>query len=123
MMFILLFSVDFLLQNLWWIILLGVVVLLGLIWLISFLISKNPKKRKGKLGDIDIFTYLGGKDNVLSFTVHGSRLIVKLKNKNLLQREELKALGVKGFVEKEEDITIVLSNELKERYKEYSLGE
>lgn len=123
MMFILLFSVDFLLQNLWWIILLGVVVLLGLIWLISFLISKNPKKRKGKVVDIDIFTYLGGKDNVLSFTVHGSRIIVKLKNKNLLQREELKALGVKGFVEKEEDITIVLSNELKERYKEYSLGE
>lgn len=123
MMFILLFSVDFLLQNLWWIILLGVVVLLGLIWLISFLISKNPKKRKGKVGDIDIFTYLGGKDNVLSFTVHGSRLIVKLKNKNLLQREELKALGVKGFVEKEEDITIVLSNELKERCKDYSLGE
>ncbi len=123
MMFILLFSVDFLLQNLWWIIILGVVVLLGLIWLISFLISKNPKKRKGKVGDIDIFTYLGGKDNVLSFTVHGSRLIVKLKNKNLLQREELKALGVKGFVEKEEDITIVLSNELKERYKDYSLGE
>ena len=123
MMFILLFSVDFLLQNLWWIILLGVVVLLGLIWLISFLISKNPKKRKGKVGDIDIFTYLGGKDNVLSFTVRGSRLIVKLKNKNLLQREELKALGVKGFVEKEEDITIVLSNELKERYKDYSLGE
>ncbi len=123
MMFILLFSVDFLLQNLWWIILLGVVVLLGLIWLISFLISKNPKKRKGKVGDIDIFTYLGGKDNVLSFTVHGSRLIVKLKNKNLLQREELKTLGVKGFVEKEEDITIVLSNELKERYKDYSLGE
>lgn len=122
-MFILLFSVDFLLQNLWWIILLGVVVLLGLIWLISFLISKNPKKRKGKVGDIDIFTYLGGKDNVLSFTVHGSRLIVKLKNKNLLQREELKTLGVKGFVEKEEDITIVLSNELKERYKDYSLGE
>ena len=123
MMFILLFSVDFLLQNLWWIILLGVVVLLGLIWLISFLISKNPKKRKGKVGDIDIFTYLGGKDNVESFTVHGSRLIIKLKNKNLLQREELKALGVKGFVEKEEDITIVLSNELKERYKDYSLGE
>lgn len=123
MMFILLFSVDFLLQNLWWIILLGVVVLLGLIWLISFLISKNPKKRKGKVGDIDIFTYLGGKDNVLSFVVHGSRLIVKLKNKNLLQREELKALGVKGFVEKEEDITIVLSNELKGRYKDYSLGE
>lgn len=123
MIFILLFSVDFLLQNLWWIILLGVVVLLGLIWLISFLISKNPKKRKGKVGDIDIFTYLGGKDNVLSFTVHGSRLIVKLKNKNLLQREKLKALGVKGFVEKEEDITIVLSNELKERYKDYSLGE
>ena len=123
MMFILLFSVDFLLQNLWWIIILGVVVLLGLIWLISFLISKNPKKRKGKVGDIDIFTYLGGKDNVLSFTFHGSRLIVKLKNKNLLQREELKALGVKGFVEKEEDITIVLSNELKERYKDYSLGE
>ena len=122
-MFILLFSVDFLLQNLWWIIILGVVVLLGLIWLISFLISKNPKKRKGKVGDIDIFTYLGGKDNVLSFTVHGSRLIVKLKNKNLLQREKLKALGVKGFVEKEEDITIVLSNELKERYKDYSLGE
>lgn len=122
-MFILLFSVDFLLQNLWWIILLGVVVLLGLIWLISFLISKNPKKRKGKVGDIDIFTYLGGKDNVLSFTVHGSRVIVKLKNKNLLQREELKTLGVKGFVEKEEDITIVLSNELKERYKDYSLGE
>lgn len=122
-MFILLFSVDFLLQNLWWIIILGVVVLLGLIWLISFLISKNPKKRKGKVGDIDIFTYLGGKDNVLSFTVHGSRLIVKLKNKNLLQREELKAVGVKGFVEKEEDITIVLSNELKERYKDYSLGE
>lgn len=123
MMFILLFSVDFLLQNLWWIILLGVVVLLGLIWLISFLISKNPKKRKGKVGDIDIFTYLGGKDNVLNFTVHGSRVIVKLKNKNLLQREELKTLGVKGFVEKEEDITIVLSNELKERYKDYSLGE
>lgn len=123
MMFILLFSVDFLLQNLWWIILLVVVVLLGIIWLISFLISKNPKKRKGKVGDIDIFTYLGGKDNVLSFTVHGSRLIVNLKNKNLLQREELKALGVKGFVEKEEDITIVLSNELKERYKDYSLGE
>ena len=122
-MFILLFSVDFLLQNLWWIIILGVVVLLGLIWLISFLISKNPKKRKGEVGDIDIFTYLGGKDNVLSFTVHGSRLIVKLKNKNLLQREELKGLGVKGFVEKEEDITIVLSNELKERYKDYSLGE
>lgn len=53
---------------------------------------------------------LGGQSNIKEVEFKGSRLIVKLENNELIQKDELHNLGASSVIESEEKVTIVLKN-------------
>lgn len=50
---------------------------------------------------------LGGKDNILEISSTGSRLSVKLANKDLVNRDALTELGIKSIVQMSDKLTLV----------------
>ena len=53
---------------------------------------------------------LGGEENIISSEAYGSRLVVVLKDKTLMNREGLKVLGVTNFMEMSDKITLLLED-------------
>ena len=53
---------------------------------------------------------LGGAENIISSEAYGSRLAVKLQDKSLINKEELKQLGVTNFIEMSDKITLLLED-------------
>ena len=54
---------------------------------------------------------LGGKANIKEVSLKGSRLIVRLENKQLLDKNALHDLGASSIIESEDKITIVLRSD------------
>jgi phosphotransferase system IIB component len=82
----------------WWIYLAIVIVILlsFLIILISKKISKEKKKAKIRQNSNlnNIYSYLGGRENVVSHDLIGTRLTLVLKDYQKVNREKLKEIGV-----------------------------
>lgn len=57
---------------------------------------------------------LGGKDNIAQIEFKGSRLVVKLNDNSLLDKEALHELGASSVITSEEKVTIVLKNSAEE---------
>ena len=53
---------------------------------------------------------LGGAENIVSSEAYGSRLAVKLVDKSLINKEQLKQLGVTNFIEMSDKITLLLED-------------
>lgn len=53
---------------------------------------------------------LGGEDNIVSSEAYGSRLAVVLKDKEKMNKEALKGLGVTNFIEMSNKITLLLED-------------
>lgn len=53
---------------------------------------------------------LGGQENIVSSEAYGSRLAVKLNDKSLINKEQLKQLGVTNFIEMSDKITLLLED-------------
>ena len=53
---------------------------------------------------------LGGSGNIISSEAYGSRLAVKLQDKNLMNKDKLKELGVTNFIEMSDKITLLLED-------------
>ena len=78
-----------------------------------FIYSKVSKKRKNKEGlqiAEKIILHLGNKENISSLESKGSRLVVVLKDKTLMNEEELKNVGVSSLVKMSSKVTLVLGN-------------
>lgn len=103
---------DFLLGNLWWIVGLSVVALIGFIWLFDFLYHRHSKKAEQKAIDEGLYlAALGGRDNVLEKKLEGSRIIVKLKDYSLLNKDKLHDAGVTGFIQMSDQLTLVIKKD------------
>lgn len=90
--------------------------------IIAFIIIHHIRKSKYKSGDNASLPpvindnnlwrdALGGADNILEVEVKGSRLIVKLKNNELVNKEELHKLGATSIIVAQEKVTIVLKTD------------
>ncbi len=53
---------------------------------------------------------LGGKENIVSSEAFGSRLVVVLTDKALMNKDALKELGVTNFIEMSNKITLLLED-------------
>lgn len=107
---------DFFLKNLWWIVLLLVVFLGGLI--IAFSLFRQTKKKKAK-PSIDVnenLVAIGGKENIEEHQLEGSRIVLKLKDYGKVDREKLKEAGAIGFIMKSDKLTIVFKEKAEEVY-------
>ena len=60
---------------------------------------------------------IGGKDNVLSHSLSGSRIILHLKDYSKVEREKLKKAGAIGFIMKSDKLTIVFKENAKDVYQ------
>lgn len=78
-------------------------------------INVNKKKNLNKEFSEKVFgiiNNLGGNDNIISVTVKMSRVEFILKDYELVNKEELKNLGVQGISKTSQKITLVVGNEL-----------
>ena len=90
-------------------------VLVGIIAIVVvaiLLVNRNRnKKPEVKVAEKSAWvTALGGEDNIISSEAVGSRLVVNLKDKSLLDKEALKELGVTNFLEMSNKITLLLED-------------
>ena len=105
-----------------------VVVVIVAILFITFgivIVSKHAKKNKSankdsakslNISDDEFFLLIGGKDNVISYKLVGSRLTLELKDYSLVNKEGLKKENFDGIIEMKNKIVLVkedLSEELK----------
>lgn len=101
----------FLAKNALWIAL----VLIGIIAITVFLILFFGRKKK-KEPEVVIaeksewVEALGGSDNILSSEAFGSRLVLNLKDKNSINKDSLKKLGVTSIIEMSDKITLLLED-------------
>lgn len=112
------YETDFLIQNLWWIVFIGVIVLGGIIFLLSHIAKKNKKQNIQVIDAEDSLKAIGGKENVLSHSIVGSRIMLSLKDYSKVDKEKLKNAGAVGFVMKSDKLTIVFKDKAQDVYND-----
>ena len=101
---------SFLRNNALWIalVLVGVV---GVTIALILIFGRKKNKPEEKVAEKSEWVEaMGGADNIISTEAIGSRLVVNLKDKSLLNKEALKNLGVTNFMEMSNKITLLLED-------------
>lgn len=102
---------SFLKNNALWIALALVAVIAIVVVLILVLGRRNKKAPAPKIAEkskwVEAF---GGKENIVSSEAYGSRLVVVLNDKVLMNKDALKELGVTNFIEMSNKITLLLED-------------
>ena len=68
----------------------------------------KSKKKDFQFEVNKLVTYLGGKDNIISYEVNKSRFIVILKNVEIVNKDAIQKLGAQGIVEIDNQLKIIL---------------
>lgn len=79
-----------------------------LVTIIIALAIVRSKKKDFKLESNKLIRALGGKDNIIHYEVSQSRFIVKVKDVDIVSKEEIQKMGAKGIVEIENELKIIL---------------
>lgn len=88
----------------------GVVILIGIFLILYFLFFKK-KQNKVKTDNNSWFIALGNKENVTEIRGIGSRLTIKLIDKEKIDREKLKELGVTSVLAMSDKVTLVVEGQ------------
>ena len=81
------------------------------ICLIALVIVLRRKKKNPRIVDDDWFLALGGKENIKEATAVGSRLNLNLVNKDSIDRDRLKELGVSSVLVMSNKVTLVIEGQ------------
>jgi phosphotransferase system IIB component len=108
---------DFLIANLWWIVALGVLFILLLCLFIEHLKEKSSSKKPKKVNSSLYLEALGGSANIISKSLEGSRIVVKLNDYEAINRDKLRDAGVNGFILMSDKLTLVIKKDAKEVYQ------
>lgn len=68
----------------------------------------RSKKKDFKLESNKLIRALGGKENIIRYEVSQSRFIVKVKDVDIVSKEDIQKMGAKGIVEIENELKIIL---------------
>ena len=107
---------EIFLKNYAWIIAVAVVAIILVTIAIILIRGRNnkvPAKQVSQAAPNEWLDALGGADNIVDIQATGSRLVAKIKNKELVNRDKLTELGVSSIVLMSDKITLVtnLDNE------------
>ena len=103
---------EFLKNNALWMAL----VLVGIIAVTLFLIFFLNRRKKNAKPVITVASKsawvdaLGGNENILNSEAYGSRLVIKLVDKEKMKKDELKSLGVTSIIEMSDKVTLLLED-------------
>ena len=84
--------------------------------IIAFAIVKS-KRKDFKLEANKLVSYLGGKNNIISYEVNKSRFIVMLNDVNIVNKEGIQKLGAQGIVEIDNQLKIILGEDARQLKK------
>ena len=82
--------------------------LLLLVVAAMFIRYKVKNSPKAKVNNDEWLNALGGKENIKEINAVGSRLSLNLENKEAIDREKLKTLGVSSVVAMSNKVTLVI---------------
>ena len=85
----------------------ALLIILVVIFIIRNFLNKSPKV---KVDNNDWFSALGGKENIKEINATGSRLSLNLVDKEKIDREKLKTLGVSSVVTMSNKVTLVIED-------------
>ena len=71
----------------------------------------KAKQKKQIISNDDWLLALGGKENIKEITAVGSRLSINLENKEIIDREKLKTLGVSSILTMSNKVTLVIEGQ------------
>lgn len=75
------------------------------------LFLNRGKKKSPKIDNSEWVEALGGNDNIVSITAVGSRLSLVLKDKENINRDKLKELGVSSVLVMSNKVTLVIEGQ------------
>jgi len=108
---------DFFLNNLYWIIALVVLAGVGLYFLIDHFHQQRKEAKKKPLPNKGLYLAgLGGEENILSSELIGSRIVLRLKDYTKINKSQLEQVGVMGFIEKSDKLTLVVKDDSERVY-------
>ena len=81
--------------------------------IIAFAILKS-KNKNFKIEANKLVEYLGGRENIIEYNYTKSRLTVKLKKMELVNKEMIQKLGAQGIVEIENQLKIIIGEDAKQ---------
>ena len=90
----------------------AIIILASIFLFVFFKKKKNNTQYNEKI--TKIINELGGNDNIISATSKMSRIEFVLKDYELVNKDELKNLGIQGISKTSQKITLVVGNELAE---------
>ena len=90
----------------------AIIILASIFLFILFKKKKNTTQYNEKI--TRIINELGGNDNIICATSKMSRIEFVLKDYELVNKDELKNLGIQGISKTSQKITLVVGNELAE---------
>lgn len=91
-------------------------VIIVVLILIGLAIIKS-KNKNFKIEANKLVEQLGGRDNILEYEYNKSRLTVKLKNVEIVNKEAIQKMGAQGIVEVDNQLKIILGEEARELKK------
>ena len=87
----------------------GVLLIAGIV--LFFVLRKSGGNNKKVAVDSEWFDALGGKENIIEATAVGSRLSLKLNDKEQINRDKLKELGVSSILVMSNKVTLVIEKQ------------
>ncbi len=86
------------------------ILILVILIIVAVAIVKS-KKKDFKIETNKLISYLGGKDNIVSYEFNKSRFIVNLKDTSIVNKEAIQKMGAQGIVEVDNQLKIILGEE------------
>lgn len=84
-------------------------IIICILVIIALAITKS-KQKDFKIEVNKLVSYLGGKDNIISYEVNKSRFIVQLNDVSKVNKEGIQKLGAQGIVEIGNQLKIILGD-------------
>ena len=92
------------------------IIIIFILVVIALAIIKS-KRKDFKIEANKLVSYLGGKDNIISYEVNQSRFIVTLNDVSIVNKEGIQKLGAQGIVEIDNQLKIILGDGAKQLKK------
>ena len=92
------------------------IIIFVVLTIIAIVVIKSGKK-DFKIEANKLVSYLGGKDNIISYEVNQSRFIVTLNDVSIVNKEGIQKLGAQGIVEIDNQLKIILGDGAKQLKK------
>lgn len=109
---------SWLYQSSWWLALSVAGVLALTIGLILVFGRGKGKKSSRPIASKDTYiSAFGGEENILGKELKGSRIVLKLKDVNLVDQAKVKEAGVDGFILMSTQLTLVIKGDAKKVYE------